>query len=51
MERGESVDIASVEVDFVVLEQSNGVLRVPVDDGVEEQISPQLPHSRSRHLI
>ena len=51
MERSKAIDVTSMEIDLVVLEQSHSILSVTVDDGVEEQISPELTHSRSRHLI
>ena len=51
MERGESVDVAGMEIDLIVLEESDGVLSVSVDDGVEEQVSAQLTDCGPRHLI
>ena len=35
MQRSESIDIPSMEIHFIVLEQSHCVLSIAVDDGME----------------
>ena len=44
MERSLSIDICAVDIDFIVMEQSDHVVDVSVGDGVEENIAAHFFH-------
>ena len=50
MERGLSVDVSAVNVDFVVVDEGDDVVDITVLDRVEQDVAAHLLHS-SNHFV